>query len=166
MTTSKDFSLMDKLAVWTKAEELPLHFNYGGKAICGIPEWVKPEVSEHTEKGVTIVTARGRMEDGLEIRVECVKYSDYPVVEYTAYLSNLGPADSELIDSFRLSGLIEGGKAQLLHGTGDTTGEDGYRWMMDELPVTMGPTDGTSCKGAFPYMRLCSVYDPVLLQYP
>ncbi len=156
MTSQKDFSLMERLMAWKSTAELPLRFGYGGKEIAGFPENVKPEITEcGKQEGVTEITIRGRMADGLEIRVECVRYRDFPVVEYTAFLKNCGEKDSEIIDSLQLCGLIGGNAAELLHGTGDTMGEDGYRWQRDALPVTMGPTDGTSCKGAFPYMRLC-----------
>jgi alpha-galactosidase len=156
MTTSNDFALIRRAMGWTSVDELPLRFQYGGREIAGWPAGVRPEITEtETKTGVFETTVRGRMPDGLEIRVECVRYADFPVVEFTAFLTHCGEADSAIIDSLRLSGLIAGGDAQLLHGTGDTMGEDGYYWTREHLPAVLSPTDGTSCKGAFPYMRLC-----------
>lgn len=156
MTEKKDFSYLSGIMPWKSAGELPLRFGYDGKEIIGWPEHAADKITEEqTQENVSIQTVCGQLDENVEIRVECVKYADFPVVEYTAYLTNTGHSVSKIIDSFQISGLIQGKDAVLLHGTGDTQGEDGYRWYRDELPMTLGPSDGTSCKGAFPYMRLC-----------
>ena len=146
---------MEKAITWNIPETLPLSFLYGGAQIEGWPKDVQTTVEEtQRADGARRTVVRGAMQDGLEIRLECVRYEDFAAAEYTAYLTNCGQTDSKLVEGLRLSCRIEGEGAELIHGNGDTVTMEGYRWQRDALPQTLSPTDGTSCRGAFPYMRL------------
>ena len=90
----------------------------------------------------------------LEVRLEKRSYDDFEAAEYGAFLTNHGKADTALAENIRFEAVFPGG-GKLYHGNGDTKLENGYEWWVDELPQTLSPCgDGTSCNGAFPYMRL------------
>lgn len=157
MVTSQDFAFMERALAWRALKSLPLCFQYGARLICGWPSEATPTITKtQPEAHVCQTTVCGVLADGLEIRMECVEYTDFPVVEYTVLLTNRGATDSQLVDSLCLKGEIAEKSAELIHGNGDTVRPDGYRWQRDALPLAIGPVDGTSCNGAFPYMRLAT----------
>lgn len=147
------------LPQWKTPEELPIRFLCGGKPVCGIPAQWNPRVSVHTTaKGITETTVTGISPEGLELRVIHRTYPDYAAAEYVAFLTNRGTEDSPLVEKVRFAMDIPGSNAVLYHGNGDTWLENGYEWWYSSLaqhPQTLSPIgDGTSCNGAFPYMRL------------
>jgi len=147
------------LPQWQTAEQLPVTFRYGGEIIRGIPAAWKPEICvRNVDSCITDTVATGISPEGLELRVECRKYHDFEAAEYRAFLKNCGTADSPLVEDIRMVAEFPLCHAQLYHGNGDTLREDGYEWWTTLLapePITIGPCgDGTSCNGAFPYMRL------------
>ena len=90
----------------------------------------------------------------LEVRIERRDYDDFGAADFVAFLTNRGQTDTELVEAVRFETVFPG-TARLYHGNGDTKLENGYEWWVDELPQTLSPCgDGTSCNGAFPYMRL------------
>ncbi|MBO7405122.1 MAG: hypothetical protein J6V24_09200, partial [Clostridia bacterium] len=94
---------------------------------------------------------------GLTITVTAWEYRDFPAVEWLAEFTNNGEEDTPVVSDILLGGGIEGDFSAFVHGNGDTCGEDGYEWYRDEVtddPMTITPIDGTSCRGAFPYMKL------------
>lgn len=151
--------LKNLLIYWQRAEQLPISFRYGGQTVEGIPAAWNPQVTvRNIDCNITETTVVGTSPEGLEVRVECRTYLDFPAVEYVAYLTNHGTEDSPLIEKARIGGVIPGSNAVLYHGNGDTKKEDGYEWWETPLSgetLTIQPSgDGTSCLGAFPYMRL------------
>ena len=149
----------DLLIRWQTTEQLPISFCYGTEEVKGIPAAWNPQVTvRNVDCNITETTVTGTSPEGLEVRVACKSYRDFPAVEYVAFLTNRGAEDSPMIEKARLGGVISGNNAVLYHGNGDTKQEDGYEWW--ETPIgaetlTVQPMgDGTSCFGAFPYMRL------------
>ena len=144
---------------WQTPQQLPITFLYGGKPVQGIPAEWKPRVSvRNIDCNITETNVVGISPEGLELRVECRSYHDFAAVEYTAFVTNRGSADSPLVEKIRMEVTVPGSGAELYHGNGDTKTADGYEWQITQIsqtPLTIEPCgDGTSCNGAFPYMRL------------
>lgn len=148
----------DLLIRWQTPQQLPISFQYGQETVTGIPAAWNPRVTvQDRDCNMTETTVVGISPEGLEVRVECKTYRDFQAAEYVAFFTNRGAEDSPLIEKARLGGLIPGSNAVLYHSNGDTKNEDGYEWWETPLspePLTIHPLDGTSCFGAFPYMRL------------
>ena len=147
------------LLLWEKTMDAPIGFTYGGKQYAGVPEGWNPTFSTvKKEKGVEENTVTAQSPDGMELRLITRKYMDFAAVEYIAFFTNRGTKDSPILEEIRLGGTVDGTGASLYHGNGDTCTGAGYEWW--ETPVgkeglTLAPCgDGTSCNGAFPYMRL------------
>ena len=147
------------LPQWQTPQQLPVRFIYGGKLIQGLPANWDPQVCvRNIDCNITETVAVGISPEGLELRVECRRYHDFAAAEYTAFLTNRGAVDSPLVENIRMTVTVPGSDAKLYHGNGDTKLDNGYEWQTDalsEAPLTIEPCgDGTSCNGAFPYMRL------------
>jgi len=154
-----DMALADKIFKYTSPQKLPISFVYRGERVCGIPESYSPVAERKlVDANITEYTVKGTAPDGLEVCVEYSEYRDYPVTELTAFFTNTGDTDTDIISDIRIiDGTIEGQNPVFIHGNGDTCGYDGYEWYRDELSeekIRIMPRDGTSCNGAFPYMRL------------
>ncbi len=146
---------------FSAAEKLPVSFLYDGKKITGIPtDWTA--IREERRIDATIVETVFKGNDprtGLRIRVESLQYADYPVVEWIAWLTNRGDSPTPIIGDLRvLDGAFAGASPVLHHGNGDFHSEDGYTPRETPLhrgdTLTVAPTGGRSCDGAFPYFRL------------
>ncbi len=143
-------------------DTIPLTFKLGGKSIKGIPVGFKRSyVREIVDANITRYEYKGICPKcGLEIKVIHTEYRDFPVSEWMAYFTNTSDVDSEIISDIMLGGEIEGEFKEFVHGNGDTLKPDGYNWWRDTLDngkMLIQPTHGSSCRGAFPYMKL--VYD-------
>lgn len=152
-------NLQNLLPQWQTTDQLPITLLYGGRPIRGIPSEWNPKVTvRRIDCSITETTVVGVSPEGLELRMECRSYQDFAAVEYTGYITNRADADSPLVENIRLAGMIPGSNASLYHGNGDTCHENGYEWWTTQIgqsPLTVEPCgDGTSCNGAFPYMRL------------
>ena len=142
-------------------ENLPVSFLYDGKRVTGIPSGWAP-VSQERRIDANIIEAIFEGNDvttGLNVRVECLKYLDYPVVEWTAWLTNTGSRPTPLIrDILALDAAFEGASAQVYHCNGDFNSEEGYTPQETPLPdggaLTLAPQGGRPCDGAFPYVRI------------
>ena len=102
-------------------------------------------------------TATAHLPGGLLLTVRRRDFQDFPVTEYEASLENTSAGDSPRVRGFSVCAFLPWERASLLHGNGDTLRPDGYSWQTDAIPdepLSLSPTDGTSCNGAFPYMRL------------
>ncbi len=133
--------------------ELPITYLLGGKPVRGIPADWQTHMTE--EDGCTVVT--GISPEGLELRFETRYYEAFGGYTHTAYFTNRGQKDTPLLENVRMTARFGESTAVLEHGNGDTKKEDGYQWQLDVVEdITVEPYgDGTSCWGAFPYMRLC-----------
>ncbi|MBE6598283.1 MAG: hypothetical protein E7638_02435 [Ruminococcaceae bacterium] len=161
IVTARDMALFGRIFKYNSPETLPLSFRYNGEVIRGIPSSWNPTVERQlTDACITTFVIRGRNEDGLEVKVEAKEYRDYPMIEYTAFFTNTSDHDTGIVSDIRIAeGVIKGKDPVFIHGNGDTCCDDGYEWWRDALDApekrfTITPNDGTSCNGAFPYMRL------------
>ncbi len=142
---------------------LPISFTYGGRRIAGIPEtWRPTAVRRRIDANIVETAFEGRDErTGLGIRVVGLQYSDYPVVEWTAWLTNGGAAATPIIeDLLAVDAALPAVSPVLHHCTGDFYSEDGYApqetALADGQAATFAPRDGRPCDGAFPYFRIQS----------
>lgn len=140
---------------------LPVSFRYGEKAIRGIPpQWSPASARRRIDANIVETIYEGTdPETGLRLRVECLTYQDYPVVEWTAWLSNTGNGPTPLIsDVLALDAAFAGSSPVLYHCNGDFYSEDGYLPERDALQAgesrSFAPTGGRPCDGAFPYYRV------------
>ncbi len=147
--------------IYTDPSKLPISFKYDSfgndKKICGIPESFNPIVTSTEKDGVTKTVFCGTNADGLEVKVECTTYKDFPVSEYTAYVTNKADTDSKLVRELRIfDGFIEGSNPVVTYGTGDTTELRGYEIHTEQLDerLILEPVYGTPCNGASPFIKL------------
>lgn len=158
MVTSGDMKLRKKLFEFSSPKELPISFVYDGRKISGIPDEFAPECEVRMPDSTMVQRIiRGRNAQGLEIRVEHTEYRDFPGTEMAVFFTNKGDSDTPLISDIKvIDGVLPCEDAVLIHGNGDTLKEDGYEWYSEKVDhaISKAPQDGTSCKGAFPYMRL------------
>ncbi len=157
---------MDKSREWTgrftsSPADLPTSFRLDGKAIAGIPaEWRPTSRKRRIDANIIETVFEGRdVKTGLNLRVECIEYSDYPVVEWTAWFTNTGSRPTPILsDILALDGAFDGASAVLWHCNGDFYSGAGYA--AQETPVREGeslsfaPTGGRPCDHAFPYYRV------------
>lgn len=141
--TKEELQLKSKLLPFG---EVPLSFYYGDQLIRGIPR----DFTVRTE-GTDIFAVNA---DGLEIHAQYTQYEDFPAAEWLVSFTNRGTNPTPIISDIRLEGTLPLCGQALCHGNGDTHEMGCYRWFEDPLDSTirLSPTDGTSCKGASPYM--------------
>lgn len=157
LTVSKrDFALVSGLF---PGERVPLSFKLDGASYRGVPaSWNPIESRESTDANIVRTCVSGRdPASGLLLRVTEWRYRDFPVVEWCAEFTNDGKEPSPILENARIGGEIAGDFHAFVHGNGDTCRDDGYEWFSDDLTaggVSIHPNDGTSCNGAFPYMKL------------
>jgi len=157
---------MEKSRLWTghffaNPEKLPFSFIYDGKKISGIPEGWNPVFQKRRIDANLIETVYEGNDtvSGLYIRMECLEYLDYPVVEWVVWFTNKSNAPTPLIhDILALDGAFEGSFPELYHCNGDYYSEDGYTPQETPLPagdsLRFTPTGGRPSDGAFPYFRI------------
>ena len=137
----------------------PFTLRVGGTPFAGFPADAQIGVQTRAlEDGVTETALTGRIAPGLTLRFELRRYADFPAAEYLAFLTNDGDTDSPLIERFGMTAGFPCEAPVLVHGNGETCDETGYSTFRTALdaPMTLSPGGGTSCRGAFPYMRLIS----------
>ena len=163
-TTKADMTLLER-ALTNPADTaaLPLKFKVNGKEISGIPASFNPvKKREIIDANITRYSYTGVCREcGLRISAEHLEYRDYPVSEWVFEFTNESDKDTPIISDVMVGGKICGDFKEFVHGNGDTCGEDGYEWFRDSLDgegdaaeMTIATIDGTSCRGAFPYMKL------------
>ena len=156
--TKEDMALLPKLLFYTDPSSVPLSFRYGGQLVRGIPSAFHPTVERRQlDANLLQVIIRGQDEKGLQIQAEYLQYHDYPVTEWLVYFTNQGKEPTSVLSDICIADVvIEGQNPTLVYGNGDTGDEEGYEWFWEKVdhPIDLHPTDGTSCRGAFPYMRL------------
>ncbi len=163
-TASADMNLLQKAFIHpsndpdTMFDSIPISFKINGNTKIGIPDCFKRSYTrEIVDANITRYEYKGICEKcGLEIKVIHTEYRDFPVSEWVAYFTNTGKNDSAVISDIMLGGEITGNFKELHHGNGDTQNDTGYHWFRDPISkkTIIKPSEGTSCKGAFPYMKL------------
>lgn len=154
----RDMRLMERIFRYESPEALPIAFEYDGRVIHGVPAEFSPQTERRQiDANLVLHTVTARIDENLELRVELTEYRDYAATELVAYFTNIGGADTRRLKNVRVVDAVLAGEHPVLyHGNGDTCREDGYEWYRTPLTgtVEMKTVDGTSCNGAFPYMRL------------
>ncbi len=157
---------MAKCHFWTEkflsdAVNLPVSFLYDGKIVRGIADAWHPVAQKSRIDGNVLQTVyEGKDGDtGLAMKVECLEYFDFPVVEWTAWLTNAGDQPTPIISDFlALNASFAGTSPVVVHCNGDYYNEAGYT--PQETPLASGskqvyaPFGGRACDQAFPYYRL------------
>lgn len=158
--TALDFSLTERIFRYTGSGAFPLSYRIGGALRHGADGLACLETRvSYPCADVRTVTLEGTDAAGLRVRAEYTEYRDYPVTEWVFFFTNTAAAPSELLTDAAIGGCIPGGEPLLCHGNGDTCAPDGYSWTTERAnhSITVEPQGGTSCRGAFPYMRLLTV---------
>ena len=101
ITTPED---MSKSRAWarrffSRAADLPISFVLDGKAINGIPEeWQPVAHRRRIDANISETVFEGTdPRTGLNVRVECTEYHDYPVMEWVAWFTNKGHEPTPVI---------------------------------------------------------------------
>ena len=166
-TTPKPEDML-KSRAWAKrffssAADLPISFVLDEKAIHGIPqEWhpvlnrrrIDANISETVFEGTDART-------GLNVRVECTEYHDYPVMEWVAWFTNKGQEPTPIIrDILALDGTFTGSSPVLYHCNGDFYSAEGYTPQETPLPAgdasVLPPTAAVPVTAHFPTTASCS----------
>lgn len=142
-------------------QSLPISFTYDGELIHGIPKnWLSTTQNRRIDSNIIERIHTGRdINTGLEMRVECLEYQDYPVVEWVAWLTNYGNSATPIIENLLITDVSFSGKIPTIsHSNGDFYSKKGYESQetviknQEQLKIT--PTGGRPCDGAFPYLRV------------
>jgi alpha-galactosidase len=145
----------------SKATELPISFVLADKPIRGIPkEWHPKETKRRLDENRSETDFEGAdPKTGLHVRVECVEYHDFPVVEWVARFDNKGKDATPIIrDIQALDGTFPGAKPQIYSNNGDFYSEKGYTCQLKPIAegasVSYAPHGGRPSDSAFPYYRI------------
>lgn len=146
---------------FTRASDLPISFIYGGNTINGIPdEWQPVSHRRRIDANLSEMVFEGTdAQTGLYVRVECLAYYDYPVIEWVAWFTNRGDEPTPVLRDIRvMDGTIQGSAPVLYHCNGDYYSAEGYtpqETLIKEGDVfSFSPNGGRPCDGAFPYYRI------------
>ena len=133
--TKEDMALVSKLIPYTAPEKIPLTFRYGDRVIRGIPADFHPKVHRRlldSNMVQTIIT--GENAEGLALRAEYIEYRDFPVTEWTAYITNNSEKNTPILSRIKImDNELCGKHPVLVYGNGDTTREDGYNSLENRL---------------------------------
>ncbi len=157
---------MSRSRTWTSRffsspANLPISFALDGKAVAGIPDdWSPVSRRRRVDANIVETAFEGRdAKTGLNLRVECTVFLDYPVVEWVAWFSNAANRPTPILsDIVGLNASFEGDSPALEHGNGDFYSAEGYT--PGQVPVNDGdtlrfaPSGGRPCDHAFPYYRI------------
>ena len=146
---------------FSSAAALPIAFTFGGEAISGIPAAWGPRLQRrNVDANIAERVYVGQdPASGLQVRVECTEYKDYPVVEWVAWFTNTGDKPTPLLeDILAMDAAFDGASPVVYHCNGDYYSEDGYTPTETALQaggeLRFAPNGGRPCDGAFPYYRL------------
>ena len=159
-STKQDMERLIALHPYTNPASVPVEYTLGDRHYCGFPAEFHPVAeTRRVDANLYETTVTAHTPEGLELRAVCQSFLDFPVVDWVMYVTNRGSDNSPVLSDWHITTTYSGQSPVLAHSNGDTCGEDGYTWF-DTVPedggtLTIQPDrDGTSCKGAFPYMRL------------
>ena len=140
---------------------LPISLKLDGTEVNGIPEaWHPTTRHRRIDANICETVFEGSdAESGLNVRVEFTEYSDYPVVEWVAWLTNVGNAPTPVISDVQaIDAAFTGTSPVLYHCTGDTHSADNLTATESPLqsgkPLAFSPNDGRPCDGQMPYYRI------------
>ena len=140
---------------------LPISFTYDEKAITGLPEdWRPSSTRRRIDANISETVFEGNdAATGLNVKVECLVYHDFPVVEWIAWFTNNGRETTPIIrDILAIDGSFSGASPVVYHCNGDYRSDECYEPV--ETPLNTGetlefaPVGGRPCDHAFPYYRV------------
>lgn len=147
-----------------QSDKMPFSFVYGGKHSSEIlSTWMSDwqEVPDGPSKIRLVRTWRDRS-SGLEVRLEAVRYKDFPVIEWTMYFRHTGREPSELLEQIRALDTTfsaePGTEVVLHHHVGSEASRSDYA--PRQIPLSLGaqvnlaPVGGRSSNGVWPYFNL------------
>ncbi len=159
-TTALDRSHLAALHPFTDPAAIPVTYRIGEKTYHGFPQEFHPVAeTRRVDANIRETVILAHTPEGLELKAVCQTYLDFSVVDWVMYVTNRGEANSPVLSDWGIVTTYTAAAPVLYHSNGDTCGEDGYTWedtpLADGCDLSIRPCgDGTSCKGAFPYMRL------------
>ena len=140
---------------------LPISFVLDGVPVRGIPASWHPTSRRRTiDANIVETLFEGtHAESNLQVRVEYSVYRDYPVVEWVAWLTNVGTQPTPMISDIQAMDAMFSGAAPVLHhGTGDPCTEASFTTHHTVLgpddTLEFAPIGGRPCDGASPYYRV------------
>ena len=135
-----------QLRGWTgswfeSSENLPISFIYADEHVHGIPASWQPRVHRRRTTSTVVETEfRGQHPQGaLEVRLDLISYLDYPVLEWTAWFTNVAhQPNPTLADVLAFDACLAGEEPTLRHCNGDFNSEEGYSWQSQPASVRRG----------------------------
>ena len=170
MAVSPTREEFDAAALWTTAHlgaggaSLPFSFVYDGKISAKLlREWTLTREERRIDAARTeYVTNWSDARSGLVVRCVCVRYEDFPAVEWTLYFKNEGTHSTPILKdilALDTAFMREGSGEFVLRGTkGDWCTPDSFQPF--EMKLEPGMTQrfasygGRPTNGAFPYYNL------------
>lgn len=147
-------------------------FNYGGAASDTLlPAWGIARDKQKLDDSRTRHTLTYTdPQTGLELRCEGVEYHDFPVVEWTLYFRNTGPADTPVLsDILAMDALFPCSPSagrRLHHNKGDDCTDSSYEPRLDALEagadLAFANTGGRPTQEAFPYFNVAGSSDGMI----
>lgn len=160
-TSAKDMQLSQRLyPLFETAENLPISFCIGGKKFRGIPSDFNPSKSQRfIDSNILENFYEGKdSETGIKITLRCMIFLDYPVIQWSTFIENIGEKDTpQLTSIYACDCAFECEQPLLYHCNGDVCGAEGYDTKTDSLvgqKFEFVPRDGRSSDGAYPYYRV------------
>jgi alpha-galactosidase len=148
------------------AAALPFSFVYDGQpaaaflAGCTVTRTARTLDAQRRELSLTYADSAG----GLVLRCVAVRYADFPVIEWTLYFRNDGPAEAPLLADIQAldTVFVRGDPAQreflLHHWRGDSNTPDSYQPLQCVLgqgaEQRLASVGGRPTNGRFPYFNL------------
>ena len=133
---------------------LPFSFTYNGRPAAGLmPGWQgRSDVRRLDSRRTRMTLVRTDPRTGLEVRCEAIAYRDFPAVEWTVHLKNVGRSDTPIIENlqaldcdFQRTGDHE---FLLHHNVGSPASRSDY--MPLETPLGPGTSKRVSAAGGRP----------------
>lgn len=155
--TKRDMALGSGLMPYVTPDKIPFSFLRGETVINGIPAEFSPKDRRlSADSCITVTEITGTNPHGLSLRAEYTEYHDFPVTEWVFSVTNNGQADTPVLSKLGFGGVLPGKTPRLYYSNGETCNSDGYEFFRTDLtkPFSLSPADGTSCRNAFPYMRV------------
>lgn len=162
----RDHRITGALPTAHRTSDLPFSFLYGGQPSDQLlATWPKKTATRQLDsfrREHTFTWTDPRT--GLQVRCMAVDYKDYPVVEWTVYFTNMGKANSPILESIQgLDTQFErstAGEFVLRGSKGDWDAPEGYQPYEDALPPDttkrFAPDGGRPTNGpnGWPYYNL------------
>jgi len=156
--TPLDLQRCDALAArLLQPDTLPVACTIGGRKCVGIPN--ATAVTTVAENGVQQTVLTGLDPSGIEFRAECVRYPDFPVLEWTLWLTNTAEENSPIITDFcGMEGILPGTNPVVYYNVGDSCQWDYFQEhalvLRDAQRFVQHPDGGRSSDCAWPYYRV------------